>query len=68
MATAVEGERNTKLHWAALKIGNDVRAGKVTEPQALAALGQLADVACRAGLGVGEVRRTIESAYRGGGR
>jgi hypothetical protein len=68
MATAVNGERNTVLHWCAARIEADVRTGKVDDLTADAALGQLADVAERAGLARAEVDRTIRSALVGGRR
>lgn len=66
MATATEGERNEMLNWAALKVGNGVADGKITQSEALAVLDDLEAVALRAGLGEHETVATIRSGYTAG--
>lgn len=66
VAAAAEGSRNDALHWAACRIGADVAAGRVTEPDALDGLELLAVAAERAGLGRREVDATTRSGYRAG--
>ena len=66
VAMAAEGQRNDVLNWAASRIGGDVRAGKASESDALAALDQLATAAERAGLTDREVAATIRSGYAAG--
>lgn len=63
---ALEGTRNDVLNWAACKLGDDVHNRRVAEPDALNALELLAITAERAGLGRGEVDRTIRSGYGAG--
>jgi hypothetical protein len=66
LATAVEGERNTILHWCAARIGEDVAAGVVPQSAALAALDDLAATAAAKGLSGREIDATIRSGYRRG--
>lgn len=65
VASAAEGERNSRVHWAACRIGDDLRAGKVTPDQAKDARDQLVHVAVMVGLSQLEARRTIESGLTG---
>lgn len=55
------GERNTCLHWASCRAAEMVTAGEVDEATAVTALTQAGE---QAGLGSGEVRATIGSAFR----
>ncbi len=57
------GERNNRLNWAAYRAGEHVRAGRITQVSAVAAL-QLA--AERIGLTVAETKGTIVSGLRSG--
>jgi hypothetical protein len=66
MATAIEGERNETLVWAAHRIGFDVHRGKVKRRDADAGCEQLHHVAVMVGLGEQEVERTIRSGYAAG--
>jgi hypothetical protein len=66
MATAAEGERNIMLNWCAGRVGDDVRAGKCSEADGLAALDEIALVAERIGLTAREVDATIASGYSAG--
>jgi hypothetical protein len=66
VATALEGQRNDVLNWAALQVGGDVHAGKATQNEAITALDQLAFAASRAGLGDNEIKATIRSGYQAG--
>lgn len=61
VASATQGERNSRLHWAACRIAEDVVAGKVTRAEAAAAADELERVAVLVGLSQAEVRRTITS-------
>jgi hypothetical protein len=67
MAIAPESTRHKTLYWAARAIGGDITAGEVPQPDALAALEQLAIVAERAGLDHKDVETTIRDGYRKGG-
>ena len=66
VATATEGQRNSLLNWAAHTVGGDLHLGKTNTADAIAALGQLAIAAERAGLSRSEVDRTIESGFAAG--
>jgi hypothetical protein len=66
VATALEGERNNLLNWAAHEVGADVRDGRAQQADALDALDRLAVAAERSGLGTVEVERTIRSGYTAG--
>ena len=66
VGTATEGQRNSLLNWAAHTVGGDLHLGKTSTADAIAALGQLATAAERAGLETSEVDLTIESGYRAG--
>lgn len=66
VATALEGQRNDVLNWAALAVGSDVAKGKATQDEGLAALAQLDFAAARAGLTDSEIKATIRSGYRAG--
>lgn len=61
VASAREGERNARLHWAACRIAEDLTAGKVSRSDAAAAADELERVALLVGLSEAEVRRTITS-------
>jgi len=63
MANATEGNRNKALFWCARHIGEDVKAGKAPERQALETLEILAEIAERTGLPTTEVDNTIKSGY-----
>ena len=64
--TATEGERNTCLHWAACRVGEDYRRGKLTGVDAKRTLGELQLVAMRIGLREHEATGTIKSGFRAG--
>lgn len=66
LAEAGEGTRNDVLHWAACKVGTDVRDRKATETEGIDALDRLAVVAERIGLGSIETEKTIGSGYHTG--
>ena len=57
------GERNARLNWVAFRAGEHIRAGRLDQTQAVAAL-QLA--AERIGLTVSETRGTIASGLSSG--
>lgn len=65
MSAAVEGERNSVLHWCAARIGGDVNAGRIDAATARAVLDQLRDVAQQRGLEEREIDRTIASGLKG---
>lgn len=58
---APTGERNSRLYWAACRLGQAVRAGQI---DAAFGAATLVYAAARAGLGEIEARRTIASAFR----
>jgi hypothetical protein len=62
VATANEGERNSKLFWAACRVGEAVRDGKTTNKAF--AVGVLIEAAARCGLPKQEAERTISSGIR----
>jgi len=66
VATAGEGERNTKLHWAAIRVGYAEYERKASASEAATALTDLALAARRAGLGDNEIKNTIMSGYNTG--
>jgi hypothetical protein len=66
VATASEGTRNDVLHWAAWRIGMDVRDRKATRTEGDTACQQLEPVAHMIGLGEKETRLTITSGYTAG--
>jgi len=66
VATAAEGERNTKLHWAAICVGYAEYERKASASEAATALPDLALAARRAGLGDIEINNTIMSGYNTG--
>jgi len=66
VALAAEGERNTVLHWAACRVGEDHRRRKITAVDAARALDELLIVALRIGLAEREARATLQSGYRTG--
>jgi hypothetical protein len=63
VAVAPEGKRDAVLYWAAARVADDARAGKLRD--VAGALDQLHLAAVRAGLSDGEVERTIRSATEG---
>jgi len=67
VATATEGERNSRLFWCASRLGDDVRKGRVADARADDVLDQLSAIAERRGLDRREVERTIRSALHGVG-
>jgi hypothetical protein len=62
---AEEGTRNSKLHWASCR-AVEMTARGLVDPEAVREL--LEEAGLRAGLGEKEVRRTVASAFRDGGR
>jgi hypothetical protein len=66
VATATEGTRNDKLHWAAWRVGLNVRDCTASRPEGDNACVELERVAVLIGLNEREARRTITSGYRAG--
>jgi hypothetical protein len=66
VALAAEGTRNARLNWAALRVGADCRADRVTHHEALDVLDDLLVAAMRAGLTEHEAVATIRSGYTAG--
>lgn len=66
VATAVEGQRNERLHWAAWRVGLNVRDCTATRAEGDTACIELERVAQMVGLGEREARRTITSGYQAG--
>jgi hypothetical protein len=64
MGDAVEGNRNAALYWAASRVVEALRAGRVTMPTAERTLDDLEAAACAVGLGEREAVATIRSAFR----
>jgi hypothetical protein len=66
VAHAVEGERNDKLNWAAYRLGQDTRAGRISYTAALRVLDDLLDAAGQVGLDEEEARATLVSGFNAG--
>ena len=62
VASAVEGERNDRLHWAGCRIAEDVVAGKASRTDADDAATELERVAIKVGLSKRKAKWTVRAA------